>query len=54
MYVGSEQVGTVNYEGSKTVYEFAGLDMTATEITIYGGVDVVSLAEVEVYGMLSK
>ena len=55
VYVGSELVGTVNYEAGKTVYEFPGLDMNATEITIYGGGnETLTLAEVEVYGKLSN
>jgi hypothetical protein len=49
-YEGAVKVGTVEYMAGKSPYIFSGIEKVATSVQIRGGISVLSLAEVEVYG----
>ena len=50
-YDGAENIGTINYEAGKNPYVFPDLAVKGSSIQIQGGLEVLSLAEVEVYAM---
>ena len=42
-------VGTVKYVDKQTVYTFLGLSVRGSVVTLFGGANVLSLAEVQVF-----
>ena len=53
-YNGAENIGTIKYESGTNLYVFSDLAVRGSSVQIQGGEDLLTLAEVEVYGMDGK
>ena len=51
---GAENIGTIKYESGTNPYVFSDLVVRGSSVQIQGGEDLLTLAEVEVYGMDGK
>ena len=52
--VEDREIGEVVYIVGQLIYSFINLSVYGQEVTVWGGVSVVSLAEVEIFGFYHR